>query len=101
MSISDKNKILLNSSCWASPNIKSRLELRDNDTSLLATNRDTLNCNTFQVHTFTVNLLLGLQNRMMVADKVHPQIADVAPFQRHCKVVQSDNADKVVSIDVD
>lgn len=60
MTMSDKNKVLLNSPRGASPNVKSALELRYNYTSLLATNRNSFNCVTFQINPSSNDLRAGL-----------------------------------------
>ena len=60
MGMSDEDKILVNSSGGAPPNIKSTLKLWYNYTSLLASNGQTLNCIPSQVNSFTDNSSTGL-----------------------------------------
>jgi len=55
MGMSDKKKLLLNSTRRAPPNIKDTFELRDDNTSLVPTYRDPFNCITLQFDTFTVH----------------------------------------------
>lgn len=56
MGMSDEQKVLMNGPGRAPPDVESAFELRDDNAGLMAANRETLNVQALQVHTFAENL---------------------------------------------